>query len=103
MRAVFLGRGKSLCASCINREESLSSILELREWPQSHEGIEQSRQRCVCGVGKFSAAVPKWAACRCGGDLDLGGSPRLLKAGGIILAALSGPSGMVCNLPDPLA
>lgn len=38
--AMFLGEGKSLCASHIKRQENLSSILELRKWPQSHEGTE---------------------------------------------------------------
>lgn len=34
MGAMFVGGGKSLCASHIKREESLSSILELSKWPR---------------------------------------------------------------------
>lgn len=34
--------------------------------------------RAVQGEEKFSAAVFIWAACRCGGNLDLGGSPQVL-------------------------
>ena len=56
--------------------------------------------RAVQVEKEFSAAVFIWAACRCGGDLDLGGSPQVLNARGVTLAAPSSPAGVRSNLPD---
>lgn len=80
---------------CFTYKEGSKLVLylELRKWPQGHQESKQSRQSCASGKRKkkLSAADFIWAACRYGGDLDLGGSPQMLNARGITLAAPKQP------------